>query len=81
MSDSEFSEWWVEATIKIKYLFRGKGYNKPEDVTSLEASELEVMLDKDTADCLYIENQIARFDEVEVTEIKAYKKELQGVEK
>lgn len=79
MSDPEFSEWWVEATIKVKYLFKGKGYNKPEDVTLIEAGELEVMLDKDAADCLFVDNQIARFDEVEVIDIKAYKRELERV--
>jgi len=71
---SEESEWWVEATIKVKYFFVGKGYNRPEDVTDFEAGELEVMLDKDLKDDLYTSNQVARFDEVEVTEIKATKK-------
>jgi hypothetical protein len=68
-------EWWVEATIKVKYLFKGEGYKDEETVVALEAGELEVMLDKDVADCLYTDNQIARFDEVEVVEIKATKKE------
>lgn len=75
------SEWWVEATIKVKYLFRGIGYNKPEDVTAIEAGELEVMLDKDVADVLYTDNQVARFDEVEVIDIKATKKEATISEK
>ena len=64
-------EFEIEATIKVKYIFRGEGEYDTPTVEALESSELEVMLDKDLADCLYVDNQIARFDDVEVVKIKA----------
>jgi hypothetical protein len=72
----EVMEFWVEATIKVKYLCKVIGEYDAPTVEHLEASEIEVMLDKDLADVLYTDNQVARFDEVEVTEIKATLKEM-----
>jgi hypothetical protein len=76
---SKYDEWWVEATIKVKYLFKGENYKTPEDVISVEEGELELMLDKEEVNDFYTQNKLVRFDEVEVVEMKATKKE--GVKK
>jgi len=68
----------VELEYEINYDFE-KHITDEQNLNNLallESGEIELMLDKDMADCTYIDNQIARFDNVDVKEIKAMKKEL-----
>ena len=67
----------IKATIEIEYTtdydFAGNASEEEQlkMLELLESGELEIMLDKDMADCVYTDNQCARFDNVEVKEIKA----------
>lgn len=67
-------KYLAKVVIELEYEFE-----HPDDKCSVsmiekfESSELEVMLSKDMKDCVYVDNQVARFDEVNVKDIKVVK--------
>ena len=63
----------IEVEYEMNYDFE-KHRTDEQNLTTLELleeGELEIMLDKDMKDCVYVDNQVARFDNVNVREIKA----------